>query len=110
MDDDIKNDLSPEKQDASDDDCASAKETSNADDLLKNDIPGDELIFSDETEIVENETASDETIIKKLKSNCMCFQNNDGKYYCYHLIQGNWVQFSQIPFDSFKECEDASCS
>ena len=41
---------------------------------------------------------------------CMCKQKRpNGKYFCFRLIQGRWVQSSAVPFPTKELCEEANC-
>ena len=41
---------------------------------------------------------------------CMCKQKRlNGKYFCFRLVQGRWVQSSAVPFPTQELCEEACC-
>jgi len=41
---------------------------------------------------------------------CMCKQKRpNGKYFCFRLVQGRWVQSSAVPFPTKEFCEEACC-
>lgn len=41
---------------------------------------------------------------------CMCRQKKpNGKFFCFKLIQGRWVQSSVIPFPTKELCEEVNC-
>jgi len=75
-------------------------------DDLSNDIPEEDIIITTAADPAAN---NEDDASKKSNATCRCFQNPDGKYYCYELRQGNWVQVAIVPFDTAEECEDASC-
>lgn len=42
--------------------------------------------------------------------NCMCKQKKPGgKFFCFRLVQGRWVQSSGVPFPTKELCEEVSC-
>ncbi len=41
---------------------------------------------------------------------CACMQKKpNGRFFCFKLIQGRWVQSSAIPFATKEMCEEANC-
>ena len=80
-------------------------------DDLGNDISEEDIIVvTPVNEDTKNQQAiTDEDNTGKFDSTCRCFQKLNGKYYCYELQQGNWVQVSIVPFDTQEECEEANC-
>lgn len=43
-------------------------------------------------------------------STCKCKQKKpNGKFFCYKLVQGRWIQSSAIPFPTKQLCEDTCC-
>ena len=41
---------------------------------------------------------------------CMCKQKKpNGKFFCFRLVQGRWVQSSAVPFPTKELCEEACC-
>ena len=41
---------------------------------------------------------------------CMCRQKKpNGKFFCFRLIQGRWVQSSVVPFPTKELCEEVCC-
>lgn len=43
-------------------------------------------------------------------TNCKCMQKKPGgKYFCFKLVQGRWIQSSAIPFDTKEFCEEICC-
>lgn len=43
-------------------------------------------------------------------ADCKCKQKRpNGKYFCFRLVQGRWVQSSAVPFPTQELCEDANC-
>jgi hypothetical protein len=41
---------------------------------------------------------------------CMCKQKRSGgKFFCFKLVQGRWVQFSAVPFPTKELCEEVNC-
>ncbi|MEP6927626.1 MAG: hypothetical protein ABI834_08320 [Ginsengibacter sp.] len=56
--------------------------------------------------ILEQEPISTGTI----NSNCKCKQKkSNGKFFCFRLVQGRWVQASGIPFPTQEMCEEVNC-
>ncbi|MEO6329719.1 MAG: hypothetical protein ABIO55_12335 [Ginsengibacter sp.] len=42
-------------------------------------------------------------------SKCKCKQKKNGKFYCFKLQQGGWVQVGFIPFETQEDCEIDCC-
>lgn len=41
---------------------------------------------------------------------CKCKQKKpNGKFFCFRMVQGRWVQSSLIPFATKEACEEAMC-
>jgi len=41
---------------------------------------------------------------------CMCKQKKPGgKFFCFKLVQGRWVQSSAVPFPTKELCEEVNC-
>ena len=41
---------------------------------------------------------------------CMCKQKKpNGKFFCFKLVQGRWVQSSAVPFPTKGLCEEVNC-
>jgi len=58
-----------------------------------------EIIFPDEVE--ETPVSGD----------CMCRQKRpNGKFFCFRLVQGRWVQSSNTSFPTQELCEEFNCS
>ncbi len=50
------------------------------------------------------------TSASPLSSDCKCKQKKPkGKFFCFRLEQGRWVQSSFIPFPTKEACEEAMC-
>jgi hypothetical protein len=53
------------------------------------------------------QSATEET---PASGDCMCKQKRpNGKYFCFRLVQGRWVQSSAVPFPTQELCEEACC-
>ncbi len=48
-------------------------------------------------------------IAKKIATTCRCKQKSNGKFYCFRLMHGRWVQVSGIPFPTKEVCEASLC-
>ena len=45
-----------------------------------------------------------------ISGDCMCKQKRpNGKYFCFRLVQGRWVQSSAVPFPTQELCEEVNC-
>ncbi len=44
----------------------------------------------------------------KQSTNCKCMAKK-GKFYCYKLQQGGWVQSSSVGYPSKQTCEESNC-
>jgi hypothetical protein len=43
-------------------------------------------------------------------ADCMCKQKRrNGKFFCFRLVQGRWIQSSAVPFPTKELCEEANC-
>lgn len=50
------------------------------------------------------------TSASPLLSDCKCKQKKpNGKFFCFRLEQGRWVQSSFVPFPTKEACEEAMC-
>ena len=68
------------------------KETDSEKEVPKEIIP--------QSEIEETPTTGD----------CMCKQKKpNGKFFCFKLVQGRWVQSSAVPFPTKELCEEVNC-
>ena len=57
-----------------------------------------EIIFPDEIEEAP------------ISGDCKCKQKRpNGKFFCFRLEQGRWVQSSFVPFPTQELCEEANC-
>jgi hypothetical protein len=71
--------------------------------------------------VVPKKTKSAKAIPKKIipqiepeevaiSGDCRCKQKRpNGKYFCFRLVQGRWVQSSAVPFPTQELCEEANC-
>ncbi|MEP6927146.1 MAG: hypothetical protein ABI834_05890, partial [Ginsengibacter sp.] len=45
-----------------------------------------------------------------VSGDCMCKQKRvKGKFFCFRLVQGRWVQSSAVPFPTKELCEEVNC-
>ena len=45
-----------------------------------------------------------------ISGDCKCKQKRpNGKFFCFRLEQGRWVQSSFVPFPTQELCEEANC-
>ncbi len=50
-------------------------------------------------------------IEQPVQGDCMCQQKKlNGKFFCFKLVQGRWVQSSAVPFPTQELCEEFCCS
>ena len=95
---------------------ASSKKAASKELISNNKLkPKEELLNTKEElakeEIPEKESLAPDTGLQiPAQKGCLCMQKKpNGKFYCYKLIQGRWVQSSGISFPTKEICEDACC-
>jgi hypothetical protein len=45
-----------------------------------------------------------------VSADCKCKQKKrNGKFFCFRLVQGRWIQSSAVPFPTKELCEEANC-
>lgn len=50
------------------------------------------------------------TSARPVPSDCKCKQKKpNGKFFCFRLEQGRWVQSSFVPFATKESCEEVMC-
>lgn len=55
-------------------------------------------------------SGDDESSDTSPNATCKCMQKKPGgKYYCFKLVQGRWIQSSAIPFVTKEFCEEICC-
>lgn len=53
--------------------------------------------------------ASKLSLAESSNATCKCKQKRNGKYYCFKLQHGRWVQVSGVPFETQEDCEESCC-
>ena len=53
--------------------------------------------------------AAPEAKVKSVNERCKCKQKKNGKFYCFMLQRGSWVQVSGVPYDTQEDCEADCC-
>lgn len=54
-------------------------------------------------------TSSEKPLTESFDATCKCKQKRNGKFYCFRLQQGRWVQVSGVPFETQEDCEADCC-
>jgi len=53
------------------------------------------------------ESVTEEILVS---ADCKCKQKKrNGKFFCFRLVQGRWIQSSAVPFPTKELCEEANC-